>query len=709
MTPRMIARFAAGAAWMLLAATAAAQDLPALPSRSADNVDTSTALNAMERLRDADTALALTADGALLYESQPVKLDGYEYCSQAVALAEKGAFRQSVRAASTALYVALQSKNDDLQAKAYRDLAIVYSYAGSLDKAEQFAREALKHKPKDAAQVVGPVYKVLGDIGARQGHYDQAIRDYQKAMGASSDRYRPLVQISLANALIEAGDLRKARQQLDQVKAGDNSVLATQLQRTEARLLLKENKPADARKAYQQLASASGGDDGAYYRFWAQVGVGHSDLAMGHRKQAADELVKALDGLAGVRSRFRSDEFKMGLFADVQQVYEQAIDLYSQLGDAANAFDISEQGRARALLDTVSEHSTRTTAPDRAVGAAALQKMLRPDERIVEFQTLPDRLLVWVVAPDGLHEHNFPIPREQLIKLVGAFRTAIINGRRSAVDAAGQLGDLLVKPLGLAPGTRLLVVPHGPLHYLPFQALRVDDQYMIERHPIALAPSASIAMQLIERSRRVNANLVAFGNPQVAPKYALPGAEAEVKALSADFPKAQIYLRSEATKQRFEQSTTRARLIHVAAHAQADTIDPLYSRILLASQDGKMDFLEAHEVLNLKLDDVALVTLSACESGLGRIANGDEVLGFTRSFLSAGASSMIVSLWPVSDDATKLLMSTLYGELARGTDLQMAMQKAQLAVLHQPGMQHPFFWAPFNVIGDWRLQVGAPR
>ena len=107
------------------------------------------------------------------------------------------------------------------------------------------------------------------------------------------------------------------------------------------------------------------------------------------------------------------------------------------------------------------------------------------------------------------------------------------------------------------------------------------------------------------------------------------------------------------------------------------------------------------------MQGTALVTLSACESGLGRIAQGDEVLGFTRSFLSAGSSSLIASLWPVSDDATAVLMSTLYGELAKGRDLQKAMQAGQLAVLKDPKMSHPFFWAPFNLIGNWRLTVGS--
>ena len=102
-----------------------------------------------------------------------------------------------------------------------------------------------------------------------------------------------------------------------------------------------------------------------------------------------------------------------------------------------------------------------------------------------------------------------------------------------------------------------------------------------------------------------------------------------------------------------------------------------------------------------------LPTKDPCGSCDRPIAQGDEVLGFTRSFLSAGSSSLIASLWPVSDDATAVLMSTLYGELSKGRDIQKAMQAGQLAVLKDPKMSHPFFWAPFNLIGNWRLTVGG--
>ncbi|MBP9697267.1 MAG: hypothetical protein KBD58_08625, partial [Thermomonas sp.] len=125
---------------------APASDLPAPQAGDADaDSEARAALAAISRLDDADTALALAADGAALYDREAVKLDGYAYCSQAVELAEKGEFRESARAASKALHVALQTGNKDLLGKAYRDLAIAFNYAGQLERAEQFANLALKY------------------------------------------------------------------------------------------------------------------------------------------------------------------------------------------------------------------------------------------------------------------------------------------------------------------------------------------------------------------------------------------------------------------------------------------------------------------------------------------------------------------------------------------------------------------------------------
>lgn len=691
--------------WMGAAIAALAASPGARAQAQGPDAEAAASRQEQARLADTDTLLALTNDGAILYAQDQVKLSGYQYCSQAVALAEAGEFRQSVRAASKALHLAGETQDPNLRAMANRDLAIVYSYSGQLEKAEQFAREALKYPVRDPKLVVGPANKVLGDVAARRGDYAGAVRSYDEALAGSSERYAPLVRASLANALIESGDTARARQVVDQLGTPRDGALAAQVERTRASLLLAEKKPAEAKALYTDLTTRQAGTDTEYYRLWAWDGLARSELALGDKAGAADALGRAIGNVDKVRSRFRSEEFKMGLFSDLQSVFERAIGLYADVGDAQRAFEVSERSRSRALLDAVRGRARLSEQAVQTIDLPTLQRALRPDERVVQFHALPSRLQVWVVGPDSIRTQSIAVTRDELTDLVDTFRNSVVRGRRTAIPNADKLGAALIGPLGLKGGERLVIVPHGPLHYLPFQALRVDGRYLIETHPVAVAPSMSIAVQLAQRTPSTQADLTAFGNPRIEDKYDLPGSEAEVKQLARLFPSNRVFMGAQATKTQFREAVGRAPIVHVAAHAEADQVDPLYSRILLANEGGRQNFLEAHEILELPMQGNALVTLSACESGLGRIAQGDEVLGFTRSFLSAGSSSLIASLWPVSDDATEVLMSTLYGELAKGRDLQKAMQSAQLAVMRNPKLAHPFFWAPFNLIGNWRLTV----
>ena len=690
-------------------AVLAPQTAPAAAAPSADvQGEARQALAAIGRLEDADTALSLAAEGAALYEREAVKLDGYAYCSQAVELAEKGEFRESTRAASKALHVALQTGNTDLLGKAYRDLAIAFSYAGQLERAEQFANLSLKYPGVDPTQVNGPSRKVLGDVRTRQKRFAEAIALYDQARTESSARFRPLVDTSLANALILSGDLTRARSTLDALaEPGDPSQQA-QLQRTRGRLLLAENKPAEALVLYQQLANAPVNGDEGFYRAWALDGISKSEAALGNEAQAAQALDQAIDVFDKARAKFRSDEFKMGLFSDLQVVFERAIGMHSRLGQPAKAFDISERSRARALLDAVAGRAEVGNGEAVALDAATLQAMLKADEVVVAYHALPDRLVAWVLSSEGVREATLPVAvkRADLARLVDAYRDALIN-LKPATDVGDKIGTLLLAPLDIPAGKRIIIVPHGPLHYLPFQALRLDGQYLIERNPISIAPSISIAAKLAERTPTVAAQLVAFGNPTINPDVAdpLPGAEREVHALSQQFPGATLFFKEQANKTNFQGSAPTARLLHVAAHAVADTLDPLHSKVLLADENGQPNYLEAKDVMGMDLKGTALIALSACESGLGRVEDGDEVLGFTRSFLSAGTSTLLASLWPVSDAATETLMTTLYDDLAKGEQVQDAMRDAQRAVLANPETAHPFFWAPFNLIGNWRLKV----
>lgn len=667
--------------------------------------------DARDRLRDEETLKRLTDEGRVLYEKERIKLEGGQYCGQAVTLAEHGEFRLSIQAASKALVLGQAQADSSLVASAKRDLAITYSYAGDLDRADDFARQALAEAGGAQPTIAGPAWKVLGDVASRRGKVAEAIEDYRKADAGASAKYRPLIAVSLANAYVLAGRTAEAHALYRQV--GDvPPALQNAYQRGLANLSLAEGDYPAALRAFQAVVARAGGSDAAYHRLWGQEGMARTLLLMNDKDGARRAYLDAARSAETMRGRFRSEEFKAGLFGDVQQIFDRAIALSVDAGDFDSAWTLSEQSRSRALLDVVRGRVNPEggAAPDNEpVSQAAVRRALRPGEAIVEFHVLDDRVVAWVVRPDGVQGRVIATSRKALAADVEGFRQSIFSLSPAVKTWGERLHGLLIAPLGLKADEQLVVVPHDALHYLPFQALQSGGRYLIQDHALAFSPSASLAMQLSQRPPEQRGRLVAFGNPGTDPKLALPSAEKEVNLIGSLFPDNRIFVRNAASKRQFRDAASGADILHIAGHAEVDLIDPLQSRIRLAPEGGDDGFLEAREVYGLRLDSVSLVTLSACESGLGRIARGDEILGFTRSFLTAGASTLLVSLWPVADDSTELLMTTLYRALADGKPAAGAMRDGQLAVLGQRRFAHPFFWAPFDLMGDWRMQFRGAK
>jgi CHAT domain-containing protein len=660
---------------------------------------------ALARLRQANEPGTLANEGQALLDRDVIKLDGYSYCGQATSLAEQGEFRQSIRAASKALYLGERDKKPDLQALAHRDLALAYLYAGKLDEADRFARSALQFPGASPEQVLAPAHKVLGDVAARRGNQAGAISAYNEALKTASERFRPQILLSLANALNGAGQPKAALAQLDAIPEAARAALGSYYLRSRAAALLADDQPEAALALYDQIASGDRTADSEYQRLWALVGVGKVHLKRGDKPQALAAFLKATTLASGLRAKFRSEEFRSGLFGDLQAVYDQTLALAVEQKDFRTAWELSEDSRSRQLLDAV-----RGRADDALGGRLTLpqiQALLRPEEGVLEYHAVGDQLVVWVIRKDSFQGQALPLPQATLAKEVDDFRRSIIERRRD-VDALGQqLYSQLIAPARLGDAKRLFIVPHGPLHYLPFQALHDGQGYLIARSAVTVWPSASVGGQLWQRPNRAVSALLAFGNPATQENVPLPGAEREVKEVSELFKQKQIYVQRDATKITFKTRANQSAVVHVAAHAEVDDVDPLFSRILLANDGQDRGLLEAREVYGLDMRSVSLVTLSACESGLGKVLKGDEIVGFTRSFLSAGASSMVASLWPVADESTEALMTRMYQSMSEGADLMDAMRTAQLDVQKKRRFAHPFFWAPFNVIGNGRMQLGS--
>jgi CHAT domain-containing protein len=281
---------------------------------------------------------------------------------------------------------------------------------------------------------------------------------------------------------------------------------------------------------------------------------------------------------------------------------------------------------------------------------------------------------------------------------VRQFRVAVQNPQsKDTAMLAKQLHARLVAPLGLPAQGKLLVVPHGVLHYLPFNALRDAKGDMIDRYSMRLLPSASVLTFLHQR-KAGGKGLLVLGNPDLGnPQYDLPGAQKEAAEIARLRPDTTLLMRASATKAAVKAEGGKYAYLHFASHGKFNPERPLQSGLYLAGREEE-GMLTVDELYSLNLN-ADLVTLSACETALGSIDNGDDVIGLTRGFFYAGASSIIASLWPVDDEATYQMMTKFYSDLAR-TSKADALRIAQLAV--KAKYPHPFYWAAFQLTGNAR-------
>jgi tetratricopeptide (TPR) repeat protein len=234
-----------------------------------------------------------------------------------------------------------------------------------------------------------------------------------------------------------------------------------------------------------------------------------------------------------------------------------------------------------------------------------------------------------------------------------------------------------------APG-KLVIVPHGLLHQIPFHALFDGEQYLLERFEISYAPSARI-YSLCQQTPRVSDRALVMSVPDPL----IPAVTKEARAVARHLPGAEVLSDGQATAQALQSASSGCCVLHLACHGLFRSDNPMFSSLKL--HDG---WLTAADVMQLDLAG-ALVTLSACESGRNEIFAGDELIGLTRAFLGVGASTLVVSLWVVQDDTTASLMEKYYERLRDGASPAEALRAAQLALKDA----HPYYWAPFVLVG----------
>jgi CHAT domain-containing protein len=233
---------------------------------------------------------------------------------------------------------------------------------------------------------------------------------------------------------------------------------------------------------------------------------------------------------------------------------------------------------------------------------------------------------------------------------------------------------------------RVVLVPHRELHYVPWCALHDGSGWLIERHELSVAPSA--AAWLGARARRPLGSVLAVeGDPAT-----LPLVGAEIDAIGRAFGGRAVALRgSEATPEGVQAHAASADVLHLACHGHFRADNPAFSALELAGGP-----LTLADVRGLRLA-ASLVVLSACETGVSKVAPGDELIGMVRGFMIAGASAVLATQWAVSDQSTADLMAALYRELARGQRVGAALRTAQREAAARG--KHPFHWAAMTLHG----------
>ncbi|MDI6727874.1 MAG: CHAT domain-containing protein, partial [Thermodesulfovibrionales bacterium] len=429
----------------------------------------------------------------------------------------------------------------------------------------------------------------------------------------------------------------------------------------------------------------------------------------------AEQLLReAVDVIEKQRSSIMSEAGRIGYVGDKQAIYQELVALLISGGRAAEAFEYVERSKSRALVDLLASNKEFSVPKDKEQVASMLKELetieaegkvidissmatekasqrnirsvqikeriknLTPeltslvtvsipppseiqsyignDETLVEYYYHGEDLYVFVLTKNTLKAVK--LDGKGILKDIEQFRRLLQDPISTQYPELSQgLYQRLIKPIeNLIATPKLIIVPHGILHYLPFNALNSGSNYLIDKYSISFLPSASVIKFLKQRQAQKNRQTLIFGNPDLGdPKYDLKYAGEEAVAISNEMPNAKALLRKEATETNFKRFANQFGYIHFATHGMFESDSPLNSGLFLSRDVENDGLLSVNELYSISLN-ADLVTLSACETALGKINAGDDVVGLQRGFLYAGANSIVASLWKVDDLATSQLM-----------------------------------------------------
>jgi CHAT domain-containing protein len=656
------------------------------------------------------------------------------------ALIDLGRYPEAVAAAKQVLewYAKEQSEDKDIEANALAALTLAHAFNGERTAAEEAATRLEK---VDASW---PRYNAYANAkAAALARANLALGRYEKTLQAIAENKSFGVQVFLDN-LLSGAALR-----------GTSNWIWAELPRgyMMAKAAKELGRRDEAKAGYDRLLAVKAVEANGEIYWLILADRGRIAEDEGQEDEAIALYARAIDVLEAQRSSINTEANKIGFIGNKQEVYERIIQLLLKRGQSGQALEYVERSKSRALIDmlaarlvspdfvkpsreaglaltaylgaetqakiqaptsadTPSEKRTaviraaerlRQAAPEIASlisvekrGLADLQKWLGADETMVQYYVGGSRSHVFVVTKSGVKTHT--VITDGLSDAVKQLRVAMEKRDARVPELSKALYDRLFGPFAAEIKTRnLLIVPHGPLHYLSFAGLYDGNQYLVDRYALRSLPSASVLEYIRPRRTATRESVLVLGNPDLGDRrYDLPNAQVEAELVARNTPHSQLFVRKAASESVFVDQAGKYSMLHVASHGEFNGDTPLNSALMLVKDSRNDGALTVAELYALKLD-ADLVTLSACETGLGKVSSGDDVVGLSRGFLFAGARSIVASLWNVDDKATSFLMERFYAQLKSGNKRD-ALRQAQLETKKR--FPHPFYWAPFYLIGS---------
>jgi CHAT domain-containing protein/tetratricopeptide (TPR) repeat protein len=568
-------------------------------------------------------------------------------------------------------------------------IAVVHTYRGEYDAAMPFFEQALAIE-QELGDAPGEAitWSNMGYARRKQGQLEQALNAYSRSI-ALRERLR---------ADVSAEELRSS------LAASWRSIYEAA-----ALLQLQLGKPEDAYATAERARARSFLDQLASNRLDPRQGADSELMAQETALRA--ELVR-LD------RRLEQERIKPSGERDAAVVRAVADQLTARQRDYDDLL-------VRLKLSNPQYAALVSADP---LPLAEVQKLLRPEWTLVSYFVTGEQTLAFVIRRDSFEAVVLPVTAERLGEAVKAYRDhlALLDGTEP--PALAQLSAWLIAPLKDKLITPVVgIAPHDMLHYLPFAALLSSDspgpdrngsqreRYLSEDHALFTLPSASVLPYVTGRGEIASplpdaadargtaiAPALVIAQPRAEGLPPLRFAEQEARAIAALYG-VQPLVGDAATEVAFRSQAPDSRLIHIAAHGQLNTKSPLFSRLFLASTAEDDGALEVHEVYSLDLRHTDMVTLSACRTQLGSQSDGDDIVGLSRAFIYAGASTVVASLWSVDDEATASLMKAFYTHLRDGMGKAEALRAAQSDLRRDeahPQWAHPFYWAAFVLMGD---------